>query len=58
VTAARKEGRTWHVHAGNSRVHNRLKDIMDQPRRLHAFGNLRAVMMWLGIVLHAHHAST
>jgi hypothetical protein len=25
---------------------------MDQPGRLHAFDNLRAVMMWLGIVLH------
>ena len=25
---------------------------MDQPGRLHAFDNLRAIMMWLGIVLH------
>ncbi|MBQ5947471.1 acyltransferase family protein [Massilia sp. ST3] len=25
---------------------------MDQPGRLHAFDNLRAVMMWLGILLH------
>jgi peptidoglycan/LPS O-acetylase OafA/YrhL len=25
---------------------------MDQPSRLHAFDNLRAVMMWLGILLH------
>lgn len=25
---------------------------MDQDRRLHAFDNLRAVMMWLGILLH------
>lgn len=25
---------------------------MDQPGRLHSFDNLRAVMMWLGIVLH------
>jgi len=25
---------------------------MDQSRRLHAFDNLRAVMMWLGILLH------
>ena len=25
---------------------------MAQPRRLHSFDNLRAMMMWLGIVLH------
>lgn len=25
---------------------------MDQPGRIHAFDNLRAVMMWLGILLH------
>jgi glucan biosynthesis protein C len=25
---------------------------MDQPGRLHAFDNLRAVMMWLGILIH------
>lgn len=25
---------------------------MDQPGRLHAFDNLRAIMMWLGVVLH------
>lgn len=25
---------------------------MDQPGRLHSFDNLRAVMMWLGIILH------